>query len=71
MDIHEVLIDEVFLDMEEDVDFSFGTLVTVIKEGRSALKKINESPTRKKAVHLYFTHNTINEENILKLTQCF
>ena len=39
MDIHEVLIDEVFLDMEEDVDFSFGTLVTVIKEGRSALKK--------------------------------
>ncbi|WP_409343629.1 hypothetical protein [Paenibacillus sp. MBLB4367] len=71
VDIHEVLIDEVFLDMEEeDADFSFGTLVTVIEEGRSALKKLNESPTRKKAVHLYFTHNTINEENILRLTQC-
>lgn len=40
VDIHEVLIDEVFLDMEEDEeDFSFGTLVNVIKEGRSALKK--------------------------------
>jgi hypothetical protein len=71
VDIHEVLIDEVFLDMEEEeADFSFSTLVTVIKEERSALKKINESPTRKKAAHLYFTHNTINEENILKLTQC-
>ncbi|WP_245237821.1 hypothetical protein [Paenibacillus etheri] len=71
VDIHEVLIDEVFLDMEEEeADFSFGTLVTVIKEERSALKKINESPTRKKAAHLYFTHITINEENILKLTQC-
>lgn len=71
VDIHEVLIDEVFLDMEEDEeDFSFGTLVNVIKEGRSALKKIKESPTSKKAIHLYFTHNTINEENILKLTQC-
>ncbi|UNK15789.1 hypothetical protein MNQ98_14555 [Paenibacillus sp. N3/727] len=68
--IHEVLIDEVFLDMEEeDVGFSFGTLVNVIEEGRSALKKLNESHTRKNAIHLYFTHNTINEENILKLTQ--
>lgn len=71
VDIHEVLIDEVFLDMDEDEeDFSFATLVNVIKEGRSALKKINESPASKNAVHLYFTHNTINEENILKLTQC-
>lgn len=73
VDIHEVLIDEVFLDVEEEeeeADFSFGTLVNIIKEGRSVLKKINESPTNKKAVHLYFTHNTINEENILKLTQC-
>ncbi|ETT46064.1 hypothetical protein BSK66_02440 [Paenibacillus odorifer] len=71
VDIHEVLIDEVFLDMDEDEeDFSFATLVNVIKEGRSALKKINESPTSKNAVHLYFIHNTINEENILKLTQC-
>ncbi|MEK5280746.1 MULTISPECIES: hypothetical protein [Paenibacillus] len=71
VDIHEVLIDEVFLDMDEDEeDFSFATLVNVIKEGCSALKKINESPISKNAVHLYFTHNTINEENILKLTQC-
>lgn len=66
-----MLIDEVFLDMEEeDTGFSFSTLMTVIKEGRSALKKINESPTKKEPLHLYFTHNTINEENILKLTQC-
>ncbi|MBH5318760.1 hypothetical protein I6N90_13215 [Paenibacillus sp. GSMTC-2017] len=69
--IHEVLIDDLFLDMEEeDAEFSFCTLVTVIKEGRSALKKITESPTKKEAIPLYFTHNTINEENILKLTQC-
>ncbi|WP_139990900.1 hypothetical protein [Paenibacillus paridis] len=71
VDIHEVLIDEVFLDMdEEDTGFSFCTLVNVIVEGRSALKVMNEFPTSKKPVHLYFTHNTINEENILKLTQC-
>jgi hypothetical protein len=71
VDIHEVLIDEVFLDMdEEDMEFSFCTLVNVIVEGRSALKKVNEPLTRKKPVHLYFAHNTINEENILKLTQC-
>ncbi|WP_238187571.1 hypothetical protein [Paenibacillus sp. L3-i20] len=70
VDIHEVLIDEVFLDMEEeDVDFSFDTLVSVIKEGRSVIKKLNDSLTREKIVHVYFTHNTINEENILKLTQ--
>ncbi|MEK5435659.1 MULTISPECIES: hypothetical protein [Paenibacillus] len=71
VDIHEVLIDEVFLDMdEEDMEFSFCTLVNVIVERRSALKKVNETLTRKRPVHLYFTHNTINEENILKLTQC-
>jgi len=71
VDIHEVLIDEVFLDMdEEDTEFSFCTLVNVIVEGRSALKKVNKPLTRKNTVHLYFTHNTINEENILKLTQC-
>ncbi|WP_239331172.1 hypothetical protein [Paenibacillus sp. ACRRX] len=69
--IHEVLIDEVFLDMEEeDAGFSFDTLATVIAEGRSALKELNVTRTREKPVHLYFTHNTINEENILKLTQC-
>jgi len=38
--IHEVLVDEVFLDMdEEDASFSFVTLVTLIEEGRSPLKK--------------------------------
>lgn len=69
--IHEVLVDEVFLDMEEeDSSFSFVTLVTLIEEGRSPLKKIDESLAKKEAVHLYFTRNTINEENILKLTQC-
>jgi hypothetical protein len=74
--IHEVLSDEVFLDMEEeeeeeeeDVGFSFGTLVTVIEEGRSALNKVNDPLTSVSPVHFYFTHNTINEENILKLTQ--
>ncbi|WP_068776524.1 hypothetical protein [Paenibacillus sp. FJAT-26967] len=71
VDIHEVLIDEVFLDIDEDdTGFSFGTLVTVIIEGRSALKNLNDSLTRKKPDHLYFTHNLINEENMLKLTQC-
>ncbi|WP_028546467.1 hypothetical protein [Paenibacillus taiwanensis] len=77
--IHEVLIDEVFVDKEDDEDddeyedevgFCFGTLVTVMKEGRSALKQRNESDMKEKPVPLYFTHNTINAENILKLTEC-
>jgi len=69
--IHDVLVDEVFLDMdEEDASFSFVTLVNLIEEGRSPLKKLHDPLTGKEAVHIYFTHNTINEENILKLTQC-
>jgi len=71
VDIHEVLIDDVFLDLDEEgLEFSFCTLVNVIVEGRSVLKELNESLTRKKPDHIYFTHNLINEETILKLTQC-
>lgn len=71
IDIHEVLIDEVFLEMDEEgIGISFYTLVSVILEGRSALKQLNEPLTSKKTEHIYFTHNTINEDNILKLTQC-
>ncbi|WP_243643937.1 hypothetical protein [Paenibacillus pinisoli] len=70
VDIRKVLIEDVFLDSEEEeIDFSFHTLVTVLEEGRSALLDWSEALQRKKAEHLYFTSNTINEENILKLTR--
>jgi hypothetical protein len=68
--IQEVLIDEV-LDIDEDeIEFSFCTLVNVIAEGRSPLKNVNDPLAVKKPASVYFTHNTINEENIWKLTQC-
>ncbi|MHA7966981.1 hypothetical protein ACX93W_22970 [Paenibacillus sp. CAU 1782] len=68
--IHEVLIDEVFDMDEDDTGFSFWSLVNVIAEGRSPLKSPNESFALKQPASIYFTHNAINEENILKLTQC-
>ncbi|MCX7747069.1 MAG: hypothetical protein N2645_09295 [Clostridia bacterium] len=72
VEIQEVLIDEVFLDMgdEEECGFHFGSLVKVFEEGRSALKNLNEILKRKTPVSLYFTHNTPNEDNIMKLTRC-
>ncbi|WP_088548726.1 hypothetical protein [Paenibacillus aquistagni] len=71
IDIREVLVDDVFLDIEEEeIDFSFHMLVTVLEEGRSAVLNWNKALQQKKGVPLYFTQNTIHEENILKLTQC-
>ncbi|WP_155593813.1 hypothetical protein [Lysinibacillus cavernae] len=73
--IQDVLIDEVFLDMDEDEDeddigFSFATLVSILKEGRSALAHLHDAPLKSKATHVYFTHNRMDAENILKLTRC-
>ncbi|PCD84350.1 hypothetical protein AB9L15_12445 [Lysinibacillus fusiformis] len=71
--IQDVLIDEVFYDMdddEEEIEFSFVTLVSILKEGRSALTNLQEIPHIKKATHVYFTDHHIDVENILKLTKC-
>ncbi|SCW65074.1 hypothetical protein SAMN04487970_102434 [Paenibacillus tianmuensis] len=66
-----MLVDEVFLDIEdEEVGFSFGMLIVILKEGRSALKNLNEALQRKRAVQIYFTDSTFNEDNIIKLTRC-
>ncbi len=74
IDIRDVLIDDVFLDDEdiedEEVGFLFGMLVSTLRKGRSALKDLNEALQRKGAVHLYFTDNALNQENIMKLIQC-
>ncbi|MFD0589272.1 hypothetical protein ACFQZE_14880 [Paenibacillus sp. GCM10027627] len=73
VDIREVLVDDVFLDVEEDDDdvgFSFGMLVSVLKQGRPALKNLNEALKRKEPVQLYFADGTLNENNIIKLTRC-
>ncbi|MFS0837188.1 hypothetical protein [Paenibacillus sp. 1P03SA] len=73
VDIREVLVDDIFLDIEDEDDdeigFSFGMLISVLKEGRSALKSLNEALQRKKPVQLYVTDNTLNEDNIMKLTR--
>jgi len=70
--IQDVLIEEVFLNMDEDdeIGFSFDTLVRILKEGRSPLTNLNGIYQTKKTAPLYFTHNSIDEENIRKLTQC-
>jgi len=73
--IQDVLIEEVFLNMDDDdeddeIGFSFDTLVRILKEGRSPLTNLNEIYQTKKTAPLYFTHNNIDEENIWKLTQC-
>lgn len=73
VDIQEVLIDDVFLDVEDDDDdeggFSFGMLISILKEGRSALKNLNEALQRKRPVQLYVTDNALTEDNIMKLTR--
>ncbi len=70
--IRELLTDEVFFDMDEDdeVGFSFGTLVQMIEEGRSALKNMTDPLLQQAPQTFYFSSSTIHEENILKLTQC-
>lgn len=71
--IQDILIDEVFLDEDEDEDevgFSFASLVQIFKEGRSALTHFTSVPQRTIASSVYFTHHSINAENILKLTTC-
>ncbi|MFF2480926.1 hypothetical protein [Paenibacillus sp. NPDC058071] len=72
VDIRDVLVDDIFLDVEDDDDdigFSFGMLVSVLRKSRPALKNLNEALQRKSAVHPYFTDNILNEDNIMKLTR--
>lgn len=69
--IEDVLVDEIFLpEDEDDIGFSFTSLVEILKEGRSALTQFSSFPQRTIASPMYFTHHSINAENILKLTSC-
>ncbi|TVX89772.1 hypothetical protein [Paenibacillus agilis] len=69
VDIGELLVDDVLDIDDEEVGFLFGMLISLLKEGRSALKDLNEGLKRERTVPIYFTDSTINEDNIMKLTR--
>ncbi|MFD2118002.1 hypothetical protein ACFSTH_02275 [Paenibacillus yanchengensis] len=75
IDMRAVLIDEVFFEEDEDEDedelaFSFGTLATIVEQGRSAIREEKVAFERKRTDQPYFINDQIDVANLLKLTTC-